>query len=120
MFRFTIAVASVWVAFFSDCSPAPEGNAEQIEHGREVYLTQECQLCHGYIGQGTVAPKLAPDPIPLDIFTQQLRNPRERMPVYTATILSDSDLLDLYAYLLSIPRPQPWQEIPPLRDVSDE
>jgi mono/diheme cytochrome c family protein len=84
-------------------------------HGRQLYIADGCYQCHGYSGQGSVGPRLAPDLIPLDIFARQLRNPIGVMPVYTSTILSDSDLADIYAYLNSIPKPTPVAKIPLLR-----
>jgi mono/diheme cytochrome c family protein len=84
-------------------------------HGRQLYIADGCYQCHGYSGQGSVGPRLAPGPLPLEIFARQLRNPIAVMPVYTTAILSDSDLADIYAYLNSIPKPTPVVEIPLLR-----
>ena len=78
-----------------------------LAHGRQLYIADGCAQCHGYSGQGTVGPRLAPNPIPLDIFTRQMRNPRGVMPVYTSKVLSEADLADIYAYLKSVPQPLP-------------
>ena len=83
--------------------------------GRQVYVADGCAQCHGYSGQGTVGPRLAPNPIPLDIFTRQMRNPRGVMPIYTSQVLSEADLADLYAYLKSVPQPVPAAQISMLK-----
>ena len=87
----------------------------QVAHGRQLYVATGCQQCHGFVGQGTVGPRLAPGPIPLDLFTRQLRNPRGVMPVYTVVVMSNSDLADIYAYLNSIPQPAPASAFPLLK-----
>ena len=87
----------------------------QVTRGRQVYISDGCQQCHGYSGQGTVGPRIAPNPIPLELFSRQLRNPRGVMPVYTAKVLSDADLASIYAYMNSIAQPAPVAKIPLLR-----
>jgi ubiquinol-cytochrome c reductase cytochrome c subunit len=84
------------------------------EHGRHLFAADGCYQCHGYQGQGTgsAGPKLAPNPLPIDAFTHQLRNPRDRMPVYTEKVVSQGDLNDLYAYLQTIPKAKTVAEIP--------
>jgi ubiquinol-cytochrome c reductase cytochrome c subunit len=84
-------------------------------HGRQLYIADGCSQCHGYSGQGTVGPRLAPNPIPLEIFTRQMRNPRGVMPIYTSKVLSEADLADIYAYLESVPQPVPVARIPLLK-----
>jgi ubiquinol-cytochrome c reductase cytochrome c subunit len=80
--------------------------------GRQVFIADGCSQCHGTTGQGTVAPKIAPNPLPLQIFTLQLRNPRGIMPVYTSAIMPDEKIADIYAYLSSIPKIKAAAEIP--------
>jgi mono/diheme cytochrome c family protein len=83
------------------------------EHGRHIFATYGCYQCHGYQGQGSNAgPKLAPQPLPFDAFANQLRKPRDRMPIYTAKVVSEGDLNDLYAYLQTIPKAKAVADIP--------
>jgi mono/diheme cytochrome c family protein len=64
-----------------------------------------CYTCHGTLGQGaSTGPRLAPDPLPYQAFSQQVRQPRQDMPRYAPQFLSDQDLADIYAYLQSIPQ----------------
>ncbi|MDB5461123.1 MAG: cytochrome c, mono- and diheme variant family [Caulobacteraceae bacterium] len=93
---------------------APAKAASGAAHGREIYVSYGCYQCHGYQGQGSssAGPKLAPGPMPLDAFTRQMRNPRDRMPVYTSKVVSEGDLNDLYAYLQTIPKAKAVADIP--------
>ncbi len=87
----------------------------RVAHGRQIYIAAGCYQCHGYSGQGTSGPRLAPNPLPIELFTRQLRNPLNVMPVYTRVVLPDADLADVYAYLNSMPAPKSVAEIPLLR-----
>jgi mono/diheme cytochrome c family protein len=81
-------------------------------HGRQLFVAVGCYQCHGHGGQGSVGPRLAPNPLPLDVFTRLVRNPLGVMPVYTAVVLPETDVADIYAYLNSIPKPKSVSEIP--------
>ena len=83
------------------------------EHGKRLWASIGCYQCHGYQGQGSASgPKLAPQPLPFDAFANQLRKPRDRMPVYTAKVVPESDLNDLYAYMQTIPKAKAVADIP--------
>lgn len=92
----------------------PSGDAV---HGRKIFAAYGCALCHGYQGQGSNAGlKLAPNPAPYVAFAYQLRQPRARMPAYVLKIVSDQEVADIYAYLLTIPKARSVAEIPLLAD----
>lgn len=93
---------------------APAGNAQ---HGKTLYVTDGCYECHGYAAQGGAGtgPKLGPNPIPYAAFSFQVRSPRDEMPPYTAKVLSDADLADVYAFVQSIPQPPKPDSIPLLK-----
>jgi mono/diheme cytochrome c family protein len=66
-----------------------------------------CYQCHGREAQGaSTGPRLGPDPLPLPQFARSVRTPRNEMPPYTAKVLSDADLADVYAYVSSRSRPR--------------
>jgi mono/diheme cytochrome c family protein len=98
---------------------SPRDSSGIAAHGKQLFVAIGCYQCHGTQGQGgsSAGPRLAPNPIPFPAFALQLRTPRERMPVYTATVLSDGDLADLYAYLQSIPQEKTLDQIPLLRNL---
>ena len=41
--------------------------------------------------------------MPYEAFAGQVRHPANAMPPYTTIVLSDRDLADIFAYLLTIP-----------------
>ena len=81
---------------------SPAGDAV---NGRRVYMSVGCYLCHGTVGQGSrpTGPHIAPNPMPYEAFAAVIRHPRNVMPPYTVAVLSDLDLGDIYAYLLTVP-----------------
>jgi ubiquinol-cytochrome c reductase cytochrome c subunit len=50
-------------------------------------------------------PRIGPDPIPFDILLRYVRKPTGEMPPYTAKVISDQELADIYAFLQSRARP---------------
>lgn len=109
----TLAIASAF-AFAQNASKAPAGNAE---HGKKIFNDYGCYQCHGREAQGglgTGAPRLGPKPIAFVAFSRYVRQPGGQMPPYTAKVVSDQDLADIYAFLES--RPQPPANIPLLNN----
>jgi mono/diheme cytochrome c family protein len=64
-----------------------------------------CYQCHGTVGQGSrpTGPHIAPNPLPYEVFAGVVGRPVKVTPPYTTVVLSDQDLGDIYAYLLTIP-----------------
>lgn len=93
---------------------APTGNAK---NGKAIYTTAGCYECHGREGQGGAGtgPKLGPAPIPYQAFAFQVRSPRDQMPPYTAKVLSDAQLADIYAFVQAAPQPPKVDSIPLLK-----
>jgi ubiquinol-cytochrome c reductase cytochrome c subunit len=93
---------------------APTGNAER---GKATYKRVGCWECHGFDAQsgGGTGPKLGPPPMPFAAFTNQLRSPRNQMPPYTAKVLSDADIADIYAFVQSLPQPPKVESTPLLQ-----
>src|SRR3954464_7120100 len=97
-------------------STATKGDAE---NGRKLFVADGCYQCHGRQGQGGAAapvgsygPRLAPPKLPVEAIRLYVRHPSGSMPPYTAKVLSDSDINDIYAFLKTIPAPRPLKEIP--------
>ena len=55
----------------------------------------------------------------LPAFTAYVRNPRQ-MPPYTAKVLSDAQLADLWAYIQALPKSPPAKDIPLLMQIVNE
>jgi mono/diheme cytochrome c family protein len=99
----------------SKAGSAPAGNAQ---NGRKLFVSYGCFECHDREGQGGAGtgPRLAPKPIPFVALSAYVRHPSGQMPPYTAKVVSDKDLADIYAFLLSIPQPPPVKSIPLLNN----
>jgi mono/diheme cytochrome c family protein len=93
---------------------APSGDSDR---GRSLFNDRGCYQCHNYDASGSVAgAQLTPDPIPFGAFSRYVREPSGQMPPYTRNVLSEGELADIYAYLLSIPGPPPLDSIPVLNE----
>ena len=92
----------VSTALAADYAP-PQGNAKS---GEADFMKYGCYTCHGAWGQGTGrdGPRLNP-PLPFPALLQQLRTPRYEMPPFTAKVISDQGVADIYAYLSTLPKP---------------
>jgi len=95
---------------------APAGNAQA---GKELYVRYSCYACHGYAGHGGAGARLVPMPMTQPAFTAYVRNPRQ-MPPYTAKVLSDAQLADLWAYIQTLPKSPPAKDIPLLMQIVNE
>jgi len=88
-------------------------NAGNAENGKAIFEKVGCWQCHGHVGQGgSAGPKLGPDAKPLAYILAYVRKPAGQMPPYTAKVLSDAELTDIRAYLVSVPAPKPVKDIP--------
>ena len=85
-------------------SSGEQGNAQ---NGRKLFVKYGCYECHGYEGQGspTTAPRVGPDPLPLEAMIAYVRKPAGEMPPYTDKVVSDQELTDIHAFLASLPEP---------------
>ena len=100
---YTLVSVSV-AAQESKPADAPAGNAES---GKRIFAKNGCYECHGREGQGSnmTGPRIAPDPVPFDVLARYVRKPTGEMPPYTAKVVSDQELADIYAFLQSRPHP---------------
>jgi mono/diheme cytochrome c family protein len=87
--------------------------AASVENGKRVYMQAGCWQCHGTVGQGAVSgPRIAPDPMPQEALAAFLRSSSRAMPPYRESVLSNAEVADIHAYLLSIPRPPDVKDLP--------
>jgi mono/diheme cytochrome c family protein len=112
-----VAAALLYSASIVTAQPARTDRAA-IANGESAYLRVGCQACHGTVGHGGAARRLAPNTLPLAGFTTWVRNGTpgwsfmSGMPAFSAAVLSDADLADVRAYLASLPAPPSANEIP--------
>src|SRR4051812_6915718 len=96
---------------------APQGDALK---GKANFERVGCYQCHGHQGQGgREGPRIA-DPVPLAWPALQawVRTTSGDMPPYTPKVLSDAELIDIYAYLQSIPKSPDYKTIPLLSQMT--
>jgi mono/diheme cytochrome c family protein len=88
-------------------SKTPDTPAGNAENGKKIFNKNGCYECHGREGQGSTmtGPRIAPDPIAFDVLSRYVRKPTGEMPPYSAKVVSDQELADIYAFLQSRPRP---------------
>ena len=96
-------------------APAPSATKGDAEAGKKLYVSYGCYQCHGYSAQGGVGPRLAPRPMAFDALTKYVRKPAGEMPPYTAKVVTDKELTDIYAFLSSVPAPPDANTIPLLK-----
>jgi ubiquinol-cytochrome c reductase cytochrome c subunit len=101
----------------AQASKPSEAQAGNAENGKRVFTKYGCFQCHGREGQGSTmtGPRLGPDPVPLEVLTSYVRKPTGEMPPYTAKVVSDQDLADIYAFLQARPHPPAAKTIPLLK-----
>jgi ubiquinol-cytochrome c reductase cytochrome c subunit len=90
---------------------APQGDPAK---GKANFERVGCYQCHGHLGQGgREGPRIA-DPVPLawPAFQAWVRTTSGDMPPYTQKVLSDQELVDIYAHLQSIPKAPNYKTIP--------
>lgn len=90
---------------------APAGNAE---NGRKLFKTVGCYQCHGYTGQGGSGsgPRIGPPILTFPAFSAYTRQPKAQMPPYTAKVLSEAQMADIYAFLQARPKPPDAKSLP--------
>lgn len=98
----------------SKSAETASGNAD---NGKQLFVKNGCYECHGREGQGSSmsGPRIAPAPIPFDVLLNYVRKPKGEMPPYTAKVISDKDLGDIYAYLQSRKEPPTAKALPLLK-----
>jgi mono/diheme cytochrome c family protein len=93
----------VGVALAGAVNQAPRGDAER---GKQLFVRTGCYQCHGYEAQGaSTGPRLGPDAVAFARFVAYVRKPTGDMPPYTAKVMSDAQLADLYAFVTSRMKP---------------
>jgi mono/diheme cytochrome c family protein len=97
---------------------AQNPNSANAANGKKLFEVKACYECHGWRGQGGLAgARLAQTKLNLQGFRNILRNPPpSNMPPYRATVLTDQEVADLFAYIQSFPAPEAAGKIPLLKD----
>ena len=98
---------------FLEAQTAEPAAAGRADVGAELYSAYGCYSCHANEAQGGQhGPRLGPDPITFTRFSWYTRHPTRTMPPYSAVVLSDQDMADIYAFVEAQPQPPPLESIP--------
>lgn len=105
MKRVVLVILLAVAPFAAFAQNAEQGNAV---NGKRIFDEFGCAACHGYEGQGS-RDGLRLNPAPsIEVLLLQLRQPRDLMPRYQESLISDRDAADLHAYMASFtPAPDP-------------
>lgn len=80
----------------------PAGDAA---HGANLFVTWQCDGCHGPEGGGRIGPALAGTTISLADFTTAVRQTRPPKPAFSEAELSDADVQDIYTWVRGLEAP---------------
>jgi mono/diheme cytochrome c family protein len=116
----SLIAAAFAVLGFGAAALAQNAGSGDAANGKRVYLADGCFECHGRVGQGGAmnypAPALAQVEMPIESFMAFLRNGPNDMPAYSASVLSDKEAADIYAFLRSLPGRKPVKDFPLLNN----
>ena len=93
----------------------PAAPAGRVDAGGVLYKKVGCYQCHSNEAQGGLSgPRIGPNVVPFARFSEYTRKPTGEMPPYTAKVLSDQDIADIYAWVQARPRPPALETLPQL------
>jgi mono/diheme cytochrome c family protein len=90
---------------------APAQTAGNVANGKKAFERVICSSCHGHEGQGGAAPRIGVKPPPMAAFIAYVRKPAGNMPAFAPSVLSDAELVDIYAFLSGRRAPPPVKDI---------
>lgn len=98
---------------FLEAQTTEPASAGRVDVGAELYSDYGCYSCHADEAQGGQhGPRLGPDPITFARFSWYTRHPTRTMPPYSTVVLTDQDMVDIYAFVEAQPQPPPLESIP--------
>ena len=97
-----------------------QGNANAAK-GKQLYTDYSCYACHGFSGQNGPGNRLVPMKMVQVAFTAYVRTPRTKaMPSYSAKVMTDAQLGDVWAYVRTLPDAPKAEDIKLLKDIQAE
>jgi len=117
MLAFVVAVG----AAHAGGAQAPAEPAGDAARGARLYVDRACWQCHGFVAQGggIAGPRLAGRVQVWAAFAAYVRRPTEEMIPYTAKVLPDDELADIFAWLRGLPPPPDVESLPALSTGAD-
>ena len=97
---------------------AQQGDAKR---GEKMFKDYSCYACHGFSGQHGPGKRLVPMKMATVAFTAYVRSPgTNQMPSYSAKVLSDQQLADIWAYVKALPDSPEAKDIPLVQQLKAE
>lgn len=108
----------VFALFLAGMASAQQtGNAD---NGKKLFIRDGCWECHGYAGQGSRdGARIAATVLTEQAFIRYVRKPAGAMPAFVEKILPDPQLVDIYAYVKSLPKAKAVKDIPLLNQIEN-
>lgn len=115
---FVVVASAIAVRAAGDVQAPDSANAA---NGKRLFEKDGCYECHGYAAQGgRDGARLAATSMNAQSFTRYIRRPFGAMPAYTTKVVSDQELVDIYAYVRGLPAAKPSKDIPLLNNVREK
>jgi mono/diheme cytochrome c family protein len=95
---------SVWMAAPVQQVAYADPSLDAAE-GKKVWDAKACKSCHGANAEGKYARVLAGYDKTADDIIKQVRTPRNAMPAFSATVISDVEIRNLFDYLKTLTPP---------------
>jgi mono/diheme cytochrome c family protein len=97
---------------------AQQGDAKR---GQKMFVDYSCYACHGFSGQNGPGKRLVPMKMATVVFTAYVRSPgSNQMPSYSAKVLSDQQLADIWSYIKTLPDSPEAKDIPLVQQLKAE
>ena len=110
-----LAVTAIVLGFGGKARAQTNNNAAyagDAENGKRLFVANGCYECHNYNGSGgRQGARLAQTKLTAAGLITYVRRPRT-MPAYSANVMSDRELTDVWAYIKTFPDPPPVKSIP--------
>src|SRR6266446_9706893 len=112
-----VAAATLGASNAFAAAATPQGD---VAKGQANFERVGCYQCHGHQGQGgREGPRIAaPVPLAWPAFLAWVRTTSGDMPPYTEKVLPERDLVDIYAYMQSVPKSPDFKTIPLLNGMA--
>ncbi len=116
VFGFLAPVAAMGLLVVS--AFAQQGDAKR---GEKMFKDYSCYACHGFSGQNGPGKRLVPMKMATVAFTAYVRSPgSNQMPSYSAKVLSDQQMADIWAYIKTLPDSPDAKDIPLVQQLKAE
>ncbi len=113
-------ILALGVAVLGVEARAQDTASGDVANGQRAYLRSGCMYCHGRAGQGGAmngrAPPLAKTAMPFEGFRLVVRESLRDMPAFTAAVLPDKDLADIYGFVQTLSGRRDVKDIAILND----